>query len=310
MQQRKGNKRKQTTNLPALPPVINTDNINLEFGTLPMLAYLLRCYGQNYIRQIVVRALRELGLRYTIDNKGNVYSLIPNTPLVTCHLDQNYAGTYAESHKADHIPILLPSKDGPFFIGNGINLGGDDKNGVFICLSLLAQKELGPLSFAFCADEEIGTVGSQFLATVEAERLEEILYILAFDRRGSDDVLTGSGYYSMFASKEFEKALDELFKANPLFAHYKLNDRGGLSDIRHLSKYASGVNFSVGFNKEHQAKEWVDIKSVFIALRAAEHILSNLKQRFAPPVQKKANYSYSAPAYPAAGKKQYNGLMY
>ncbi|WP_029081190.1 M28 family peptidase [Bradyrhizobium sp. th.b2] len=130
-------------------------------------------------------------------------------------------------------------------------LGADCAAGVWIMSEMIKAKVPGLYMFHFA--EEIGCVGSNAVVEKEPELLKAIKSAVAFDRRGTADVITHQGVRT--ASDAFAQSL-----ADQLPSRFKPSDRGVLTDTkqyRHLVPECT--NLSVGYYNEHRPHEALDV---------------------------------------------------
>lgn len=214
---------------------------------------------QNMIK-IVSRELNALDIPFNTDKHGQIYRLIPGTPLICAHMDQ--VGT-------EQLGIL--------YVGNGMicgdaNLGADDKNGCWMMLQLLKRyKE--KISFLFTTNEERGGHIQSLLDKKEKE-IEKMLYCLVFDRRNNTDII---GHENDYCRKDFTEVLEALSEEHDLgFKGVK-----GLSgDANKLRKYIATVNLSCGYHEPHQDTEWTDVEALLNALQFSNSIIRNIDKKF------------------------------
>lgn len=127
----------------------------------------------------------------------------------------------------------------------GVGIGADDRAG---CATLWLLRKLGH-SLLIVPDEEVGCVGSSWVAEHYTPQLVDHCFAIQFDRRGSHDIVT----YDC---------------DNPAFDEYLFNNypgyskqTGSFSDVAILGP-ALGIaaaNISIGFRNEHTDRETLDL---------------------------------------------------
>lgn len=131
-------------------------------------------------------------------------------------------------------------------------LGADDTTGVWLMMNMIRAGVPG--TYVFHSDEEIGGLGSNFVAKKLPHKLKGIKYAIAFDRKGYVDIVTHQ-FAGMTASDEFAKSLASIL--HPLT--FAPSDGGTFTDT---ANYADIVpecsNLAVGYFHQHTAKEWQD----------------------------------------------------
>ena len=260
----------------ALPMTVNKEELLSLFKIGSM------SKQEHNMVEFVEKFLKEEKIEYTKDSLGNIYNFnYENMPMISAHLDTVQDETDAFGAKFAKI------YDDKFIRSYGV-LGGDDKCGVYICMELL--REFRELNFCFCVQEEIGMIGSKFVAENEKEKLKKIAYGLIFDRRGSGDIIC---YQNDYGTKDFEEELKDVGK------YYKYSPaKGFASDCNTFKEFFSCANLSCGYYNPHTKNEYVKIDEVENALNYAVDILYNVVDVFTP-----YKPTYSKTTYPSS----YNG---
>lgn len=219
----------------------------------------------NYIKGKLV----SLGISYEEDEKGNVFKFTGKKPFLNAHMDtvQDLDDFYLAS--------LITIKEDCILDGLGV-IGGDDKCGIYIILRMLEKGH--DINFAFTVSEEIGTIGSGFLADTKAKELKECLYGLTLDRKGNTDIICFDNSYGTI---EFENALEFVGKE---FGYKPA--MGVLSDADEFNKFMSCANLSVGYYRQHTKKEFVILEDLAKAEKYVESILKEVQRKFAIPEPK------------------------
>lgn len=172
----------------------------------------------------------------------------------------------------------------------GRGIGADNRLG---CLLLWTARKLGH-SLLLVPDEEIGCKGSGVMATNHADLLQNHNFMMQFDRRNNYDLV----YYGFP-----NDGMDAFLKCNyPGFS----KSSGSCTDIVRLIPAAGchGVNVSVGFRREHNHDEHVDLLDY---IRTGRYTLDLLSQTDLPefkytPVVKKYKAVTGAAAKAVADK--------
>lgn len=206
---------------------------------------------ENGLSGYVGGLLNSLHINFNRDKFYQIYSLSnPSAPIICCHMDQ-----------VGNRPLTkISHKNG--IITADRNIGADDKNGLWLCLSLL--KKYPDTNFIFSTCEEIGGNIDRLLQKID---ISSFPYALVFDRRGCSDII---GYDNGYCSKEFQNAIAEIGH------HYGYSpSRGIYSDCDKLSQYVNCVNLSCGYYNAHTDKEYTVIKELKTALSFAIAILDD-----------------------------------
>lgn len=139
-------------------------------------------------------------------------------------------------------------------------LGGDDRCGVAIALSLMQAGVLA--NYAFFDEEERGAGGSgDFLIETPWIAKESSCYI-GLDRRGHED----AAVYNYRSNK--------LLNIVGTYGFKEVN--GSMTDVSVIEERfpKATVNLSAGFNHEHTSKETIHIDIVMNTLQAMEEIVN------------------------------------
>lgn len=222
-------------------------------------------YNQFRTFAFVIRELKRLSIDFYVSD-GCIYATkgdSENFPCIVSHLD-----TVHDIEKGFEV---LESKGNFFAINSNmeqVGVGGDDKVGIFICLSLLAVKE--NLKAVFFRDEEVGCVGSY---SADMEFFKDCGYVLQCDRKGYGDFVTDiSG--CVLSSKDFKKDVKTTCKN---YGFKFVN--GGMTDVLALHENNIGVsvaNISCGYYNPHTFNEYVNINDVLNTLSFVNDLIDTL----------------------------------
>ena len=145
--------------------------------------------------------------------------------------------------------IICYSKDLNYMM-SPTGIGGDDRCGVYIIMSLLNHLPFSP-HVLFTMDEEIGGVGAdEFVKYAEQNPINGLKYIVEFDRKGNDDCV----FYSC-GNQKFTDFVEQFgFKKS----------YGTFSDISVIAPAlgVAAVNLSSGYYNPHTEHEYVSIKDM------------------------------------------------
>jgi hypothetical protein len=220
------------------------------------------------------------------DTSSYIYAKGTDPYMLVAHLDtvhkdkcKNINYTFLKDKSKDRMITKLSSPQG---------IGGDDRCGVILILSLLYNTNVRP-SILFTCGEEIGGLGArEFTRTIKDINDN---FIIEFDRKGCNDVVRYSD-----DSMELTKALEEFgFKTS----------YGSFSDISIIAPHygVSAVNLSSGYYNAHTVSEYVVLEDMEDILNMSYMFLTsdkvNVKYKY-----KERVYSYSSsytPSYSSWG---------
>ena len=191
-----------------------------------------------------------------VHNKAKYLYAEGNAPyMLVAHLDTVHTNLPS---------VICYSKDGDVMMSpNGI--GGDDRCGVYIILSLLKRLPYMP-HVVFTMDEEIGGIGAD--AFIKDTSYIDLKYIVEFDRKGNNDCV----FYHC-DNREFVDFVEQFgFK----------EAYGTFSDISTIAPYlgVAAVNLSSGYYNPHTQHEYVSLKDMEEIINKAEKMLCTECQTF------------------------------
>lgn len=219
----------------------------------------MRKFIKKYVRTIAPDAVVES------DKAGNLYVTRGESetyPVCVSHMD--------EVHDRRHGLILT--------VGGGIiegrnasdyqpeGIGADDKNGIWVCLQLLARFEVCKL--AFFVSEERGCVGS---CQCDMSFFDNARFVLQCDRKGSHDFVDNAAGVEL-STEEWRNAigLDDY--------GYAAHD-GGMTDVMELKELGLKVccaNMSCGYYNPHSDEEVTVLAELQNTYNLCEHIFETM----------------------------------
>ena len=180
-------------------------------------------------------------------------------------------------HKS--VPSIICYSQDNNYIMSPQGIGGDDRCGVFIILSLLRRLDFKPY-ILFTMSEEVGCVGAKaFVKWLcdDPDMLPELKFIVEYDRKGNKDCV----FYNC-DNKDFEKFVEGFgFKTA----------YGTSSDIKVIAPElgAAAVNLSSGYYNPHTEHEYVCMSDMNNIINASVNMLTAECEPFkyiAKPVMK------------------------
>lgn len=159
--------------------------------------------------------------------------------------------------------VICYSRDGNYIMSpHGI--GGDDRCGVYIILSLLKKLSFKPY-ILFTMGEEKGCIGAKAFVNFmcdNADNIPDLKYIVEYDRKGSKDCV-----FYRCDNKDFEKFVESFgFKTA----------YGSCSDISTIAPEfgVAAVNLSSGYYNPHTEHEYVCMRDVHNTINASLKMLN------------------------------------
>ena len=248
----------------------------------------------NFVAWLLTYCTQFARLRM-VDAAGNVHFTIP-TPqgkdsktLFVAHTDTVH--DIGGKNKVGFDGAMLHGVDEP--------LGADDGAGIAILCFMMSKGVPG--RYIFTRQEESGGVGAKFIA----DNLEGILgkykRAIAFDRRGTGEVVTMQGGVTC-ASDKFGEALADALNEHGLL--YTTSDRGIYTDTKEFRyKVPECVNVATGYYQEHGSSEHLDLAHLtLLALAAVRIDWENLPTERDPKVDAEPDWYNYGMDYSRYGK--------
>ncbi len=243
---------------------------------------------QEFIDQFIMPLAGHANVQtHYCDTAGNIYVSTDTTSntLFTAHVDT--------VHNKDGRQVVTCDRNiNIAYLGDETSncLGADDTAGMWLMLEMIDAGVPG--TYVFFRGEERGGIGSRHAAQHNAEFFAGFDRAVAFDRRGTGDVITHQAG-GRCCSDVFADAL-----ANQLTAHnvtYAPCSGGVFTDTANLTGLIGEcTNLSCGYDSEHSAHESLDVEHLLHMLDA----LINVNWEYLPTARKPgdvdpADYSYN-----------------
>jgi di/tripeptidase len=244
-----------------------------------------KTYQEQRMVEFLVNWLTENNIDHYVDDKMNVYATKQETsklpedfyfPCVISHTDT--------VHNIDTINIKeeqLPNAQGKTKLslkayndeGHPTGIGGDDKAGVFACLTLL--KELPYLKAAFFVSEETGCHGSK---EADSEFFENVGYGIQFDAP-ENWMITEKCFGQILFDRntEFFEKVDKVLTEGMVKEdmQYMVHPYTDVYALRGKFDF-SCINFSIGYYRYHTKNEYVVIEDVFNGIEMGRKMIQSL----------------------------------
>ena len=243
-----------------------------------------KTYNEKLMINYLVNWLTKNNIDYKVDDYGNVYAikqesiLIPPDfyfPCVISHTDT--------VHDIDTINIreeMLPNAQEELKLSlkayndfdEPTGIGGDDKCGVFACLTLL--KELPYLKAAFFVSEETGCHGSR---RADENFFKDVGYAIQFD--GPENWMVTE---KCFGQVLFDRESDFFNTVDTILTEgmkdcktYMVHPYTDVYALRKKFDF-SCINISIGYYDYHTKNEYVVIDDVFNGIDMGRKMIENL----------------------------------
>lgn len=226
-------------------------------------------YNMSAMQDYILRHVDKMpNVTWTVDYMDNIYITKSDGtadlyPCVVAHMD-----TVHKVLPKSQFSII--SHDDTWFAFNPVKreltgIGGDDKVGIFVALSMLEWFD--NVKLAFFVDEEVGCRGS---SRADLNFFNDTSFVLQCDRRG----------YGEFVQEIYGTELfGDAFKGavTPILETYgfKAITHGGITDVGELKERDLGVaaaNISCGYYLPHTDREYIVIPEV----EAVTHMVGDI----------------------------------
>ena len=246
---------------------------------------------EHRMQEFLMGYIREKGYDGGIDEKGNVYMCkgsLPEGdffPCVTAHMDTVHHEQIPFIEANRPIPLVTEEDGGRHFIfAEDFGLGGDDKAGIAIVLTIVDQ--LPACKAVFFVEEEAGCEGSR---KAELSWFKDVGYIIAFDSPGGN-----CASWSCCSECLFDKTFYETYLA-------ELGDKFGLTKyvahpytdamVLRIDTSLMSMNFGAGYYKYHTRNEYCVAEEMDNAAAMGLYLIGRLgyKEYVFPYAPKKPN---------------------
>ena len=257
MQKLPAPKAKTVAAIPLLPDVIDSYGANTGAGVyggarIELLMEILRTrrphksraetrFAVDYLDSVSGMETDGFGNRIlTINGEGD-------SICYTSHIDTVHNSGGKQNIRKSNDVITLANKS------KSNCLGADDAAGIWLMLEMIRAAKPG--LYIFHRAEEIGGLGSDFIATHTPKILDKIDCVISLDRYGFDSIITHQGDFC--ASDIFAKSLAVALDMPNL----EPDDSGLFTDsANYVELVGECTNLSVGYFGHHTARESLDMR--------------------------------------------------
>lgn len=231
----------------------HTYTASSQIKTLMRMLSYVRPEGSVGQSLFVQRWIIPLGAK--ADPKGNYWKRVGDHPRVmwSCHTDTVHSKRQAEAKATQKV---RRSKKGIIYRADGKDvLGADDGAGCWLAREMILAKVPG--LYIFHAGEEIGGVGSSYIAKHMKDNLTGIEMAIALDRADCTDVITHQGGQRCCSDKFADALADQLTMLTGYV--YKPDSTGTFTDTaNYVDIVPECTNLSIGYAAAHSHNENLD----------------------------------------------------
>lgn len=218
---------------------------------------------------------RRNNIHYEFDDYGNVYLTKGEIkdgeyyPCVTAHLDsvQSKQKTYAQAGQPLQVKTRISTinKKHEIYV-DGMGIGGDDKAGVLIGLSMFSH--LDTLKACFFLEEEIGCKGS---AKLNKEWFNDVGYVMGFDSPDLNRAAYACSGVKLFSANFFKTYMQDICKKHGL-TKFQSEPFTDVKEIREKTGIMC-MNFGSGYYNAHSEREYCVIEDMDTACRMGVELI-------------------------------------
>ena len=244
-----------------------------------------KTYQEEQMVEYITQWLEKNNIEYHVDSFNNIYAtkceslITPEDfyfPCVISHTDTVHNLDTINVHEEERYNaqgILKSALKAYNNSGNPTGIGGDDKCGVFACLTLL--KELPYLKAAFFVSEETGCHGSK---KADEKFFKNVGYVIQFDAPENWMVTEKCFGQILFdRDSEFFEKCDKVLNENMVNEdmEYMVHPYTDVYALRTKFDF-SCINFSIGYYNYHSREEYVIIEDVANGIKIGKEMIENL----------------------------------
>lgn len=217
---------------------------------------------------------RRNNIHYEFDNYGNIYLTKGEIgegefyPCVTAHLDtvQTKQKTFAQAGQPLQVKTRINTSKKHEIYVDGMGIGGDDKAGVLIGLSMF--NHLDKLKACFFLEEEIGCKGSSKL---NKEWFKNVGYVLGYDSPDLNRAAYACSGVKLFNAKFFKTYMQDICKKHGL-TKFQSEPFTDVREIREQTDIMC-MNFGSGYYNAHTDREYCVIEDMDTACRMGVELI-------------------------------------
>lgn len=224
----------------------------------------------------IVLWARKHGIKYEFDDYGNLYLTKGEIkeyeyyPCVTAHLDsvQTKQKLYAQAGQELEVKTRIVSNKHEIYV-DGMGIGGDDKAGILIGLSMFSHVD--KLKACFFLEEETGCKGSSKLNT---EWFKDVGYVIGYDSPDLNRAAWACSGVKLFNADFFKNHIQEICKKHGL-TDFRSEPFTDVKLIREKTNIIC-MNFGSGYYNAHASNEYCIIEDMDTACRMGHDIINHL----------------------------------
>ena len=226
----------------------------------------------------IIRWCEKHNIRYSKDKYNNLYLTKGKCkngqyyPCITVHLDTVHKDNIQLIKNHKNIPIIIEKYNKITKIYSNKGIGGDNKCGIIIALSLLKQSKL--LKVALFVSEEKNLYGSNNLFK---PFFRDIGYVISFDSPGRNNGAYACNGLKLFSYNFYFKEIKNI--CDRYKCHYFNNEPNtDIVNIKRITNVECMI-FGGGFYNPHSKNEYIILEDVKHAIKLGYSLIKNLKNK-------------------------------
>lgn len=253
----------------------------------------------------VILWARRNNIKYEFDDYGNVYLTKGELnegefyPCVTAHLDtvQTKQKTYAQVGLNLNVKTRISTSKKHEIYVDGMGIGGDDKAGVLIGLSMFSHVD--KLKAAFFLQEEIGCKGSEHMNT---EWFKDVGYVIGYDSPDLNRAAYACSGVKLFSKAFFQEYMEEVCKEHGLTKFHS----EPFTDVKVIREKTNimCMNFGTGYYGAHSSTEYCVLEDMDNACRMGHALINKIGNTEHKLEHKGSMYSWNKTATGSYVKEQ------
>lgn len=294
---------KETTSVKEDVPELKLTHLDKDF-VYDLMSVPSKSNAEYRLVTFVILWARRNGIKYEFDDYGNVYLTKGELsegefyPCVTAHLDtvQDKQKSYAQVGLNLNIKTRISTSKKHEIYVDGMGIGGDDKAGVLICLSMF--KHVEKLKAALFLQEEIGCKGSEHM---NVDWFKNVGYVIGYDSPDLNRAAHTCSGTRLFSKAFFQEYMEETCKEHGLTKFHS----EPFTDVKTIREKTNIIcmNFGTGYYGAHSSTEYCVIEDMDNACRMGHALIEKigntehkLEHKSSHTWVKTANGGYTRPA--------------
>lgn len=242
-----------------------------------------KSYKSENMEKFIINNLNAMDLGHSRDKYGNIYVTKGDAdlyPTMVSHIDTVHDINYnAELVQLNDMLLAVDNKTAERY-----GIGGDDKVGVYITLSMLDAFD--NFKAVFFKDEEVGCIGS---SNADFSFFDDSTIVLECDRRGFGDFVT-----SISGTKLSDDTLINDIQ-DILDVYKRTTCSGGITDVGEIAdkNEVQVANMSCGYYDPHSDNEYILVSEVESTKDMCYNILHRTKdKRYTIALDERVTFDY------------------